>query len=265
MAAVRDPLLTRLGSVVPLTAEQGEVVRRLQGPVRLVPARVTIRSENDPVASAYAIREGWAFACKMLPSGERQVTDFFLPGDVIGFGNLFLKVADQSIETITETELVEISGPAVRLATRQSPELMDAVVSLVSRERAKLVEHLVDVGRRNSVARVAHLLLELGRRLELAGHDARTGYACPLSQYLLADALGLTAIHVNRVLRKLRLAGLLTFRHGHVTFHNRDRLVELTGFDPAYVDPRPTVVALFARMQANGSPAPHKAVGGRRH
>jgi CRP-like cAMP-binding protein len=265
MTLVLDPFVGRLNAITALTSDQADLARRMQGRTRLLPPRATIEAENDPVGSAYAIREGWVFAYKMLPSGDRQVTDFLVPGDMVGFGTLFQKVAEQSYETITDTELVEISAGAARQASRQSPELTEAFFALLSRERAKLLEHLIDVGRRDSVARVAHLLLELGRRLQLAGHDTRNGYACPLSQYLLADALGLTAIHVNRVLRKLRLSGLLTFRHGHVTFHDRDRLVELTGFDPAYVDPKPTVVALFASMRPGGAPdAPRNAANGHR-
>jgi hypothetical protein len=77
-----------------------------------------------------------------------------------------------------------------------------------------VVEHLVNVGRRSALIRTAHLLLELGLRLQLVGLGSDSGFVCPLNQYLLADALGLTAIHVNRVLRQLRERGLVTFREG---------------------------------------------------
>lgn len=83
---------------------------------------------------------------------------------------------------------------------------------------------------------MAHFLLELGARLALVGMGSKAGYTCPLTQYHLADALGLTAVHVNRVLRQLREAGLVTFRDGQVTFDNFDRLVALAEFDPGYLD-----------------------------
>ncbi len=98
------------------------------------------------------------------------------------------------------------------------------------------MEHLVGLGRRNADARMAHFLLELGVRLSLVGIDSREGYACPLTQYHLADALGLSAIHVNRVLRKLREDKLVTFRDGVVVFDNYEALVALADFDPAYLD-----------------------------
>ena len=99
-----------------------------------------------------------------------------------------------------------------------------------------VVEHLVDLGRRNALERTAHFLLELGARLKLVGLGSAAGYACPLSQYLPSDALGLSAVHINRVLRELREDGLLTFRNGQVTFDDYERLVTLANFDKAYLD-----------------------------
>jgi len=83
---------------------------------------------------------------------------------------------------------------------------------------------------------MAHFLLELASRLALVGIGSKEGYDCPLTQYHLADALGLSAIHVNRVLRQLRESGVVTFRDGHVTFHDYAGLVQLAEFDPAYLD-----------------------------
>ena len=102
-----------------------------------------------------------------------------------------------------------------------------------------VVEHLVSLGRRDAVERTAHFLLEMGSRMILAGLGSYEGYQCPLSQYLLADALGLTPVHINRVLRKLREDGLVTFRKGQVMFDDFDRLVEFAEFDKAYLDDGP--------------------------
>jgi CRP-like cAMP-binding protein len=83
---------------------------------------------------------------------------------------------------------------------------------------------------------MAHFLLELASRLALVGMGSKEGYDCPLTQYHLADALGLSAVHVNRVLRQMREKELVTFRDGRVSFHDHDRLVDLAEFDPAYLD-----------------------------
>jgi CRP-like cAMP-binding protein len=99
-----------------------------------------------------------------------------------------------------------------------------------------VVEHLVGIGRRDADARMAHFLLELGARLVLVGMGDRTGYPCPLTQYHLADALGLSAVHVNRVLRHLREDGMVTFRDGFVAVDDYDRLADFAQFDPSYMD-----------------------------
>ena len=95
---------------------------------------------------------------------------------------------------------------------------------------------MVGLGRRNALARTAHFLVELGLRLRLVGMSSEAGYACPLNQYLLADALGLTAIHLNRTLRQLRERKLATLRDGKVTFHDLNRLRALAGHHGGYLD-----------------------------
>ncbi len=99
-----------------------------------------------------------------------------------------------------------------------------------------VVEHLINLGRRDGAERTAHFLLELAARLRLVGLGDKTGFACPLSQNLLADALGLSAVHINRVLRELREAGMVTYQKGKVVFDDYDATVEFAGFDRNYLD-----------------------------
>jgi CRP-like cAMP-binding protein len=241
MELASDPLRARLSSVAVLSSEHLEAVGRLEwlGLPRIVQPHVILAEENEAAASIFVVRRGWAFASKLLPNGSRQVVDFFVPGDVIGSGGIFLRSAQQSCETITETVLTEIPIDALKRASRQAPVLLEVLLMSLARDCAELCERMVDLGRRESIARVAHLLLELWRRLYVVGVATPTGYPCPLSQYLIADATGLTAIHVNRVLRELRETGLLTFRHGYVKFHDFGRLVDLTGFDQPSIRAKP--------------------------
>ena len=110
------------------------------------------------------------------------------------------------------------------------------VLSAMRSSRAALVEHLVGLGRRNAAERTAHFLLELAARLRLVGLGDVKGYACPLSQYMMADALGLSAVHINRVLRELREGGMVTFQNGLVQFDDFNALVAFADFDRAYLD-----------------------------
>jgi CRP-like cAMP-binding protein len=117
-----------------------------------------------------------------------------------------------------------------------APRLATAVLWAASRDEAMVVEHLVNIGRRSAEERMAHFLLELGSRLQLIGVGDAAGYDCPLTQYHLADALGLSAVHVNRVLRQLREDGLMNFHKKCVVFDDLDGLRQLAGFDSAYLD-----------------------------
>jgi CRP-like cAMP-binding protein len=101
-----------------------------------------------------------------------------------------------------------------------------------------VVEHLVNIGRRSSLERTAHFFMELAERLNLIGHATETEFKCPLSQFVLADALGLTAIHVNRTLRQLRERKLLSVRKGTVIIHDLAALRKVAGFQGGYLNAR---------------------------
>jgi CRP-like cAMP-binding protein len=138
----------------------------------------------------------------LLPDGQRQIVDFQIPGDFLGLRSVLLKFSDHSIEPVTDIEVTEILLHDLLDAFARTPRLAAAILWAASRDEAMVVEHLVDLGRRDAAERMAHFLLELGARLALVGLGSKTGFACPLTQYHLADALGLSAVHVNRVLRQ---------------------------------------------------------------
>ena len=186
--------------------------------------------------SAYILISGWACSYKLLQDGQRQIVDFHVPGDFLGLRSVLLHLSDHSIEPVTDIEVTEVHQSDLLQAFAQTPRLGTAVLWAASRDEAVLVEHLVDIGRRNAAERMAHFLLELGARLTLVGMGSKEGYACPLTQYLLGDAMGLSAVHVNRVLRQLREGGMLTFRDGYVRFDNYQRLVEFADFELTYLD-----------------------------
>lgn len=179
---------------------------------------------------------GWAFSYKILPSGARQIVDFQIPGDFLGLRSLLFRTADHNVEPVTPVQASAVKQRDLLAAFSETPRLATAVLWAASRDEAMVVEHLVDIGRRTASERMAHFLLELGARLRLIGMADRRGYLCPLSQYLLADALGLSAVHVNRVLRELREDGLLTFQKGRVIFDDYDGLVDFCAFDRTYLD-----------------------------
>jgi len=186
--------------------------------------------------AAYIIASGWVCSYKLLADGSRQIVDIQIPGDFLGLRSVLFRTADFNAQPITPVEASEVRAVDLLAAFSQTPRLATAILWAVSRDTAMVVEHLVNLGRRTAMERTAHFLLELGARLRLVGLGDKTGYKCPLSQYLLADTLGLSSVHINRVLRDLRETGLLTFQKGRVTFDDYDGLVTLANFDRGYLD-----------------------------
>lgn len=236
MTALHTPLARKLGAFVALSAKKLAVLDQLHSRRRVFPAGLDIMHEGQTNHAAYILASGWVCSYKLLPGGSRQIVDFQIPGDFLGLRSVLFRTADHSIEPITRIEASEVLAPELLDAFNTTPRLAAAVLWAASRDEAMVVEHLVGIGRRDARERTAHFLLELGARLKLVGLATTEGYACPLSQYLLADALGLSAVHVNRVLRELREAGLMTFQHGAVTFQDFKGLVKLADFDLHYLD-----------------------------
>ena len=231
-----SPFARKLSTFVQLSQEDLVVLSDVYRRRRTFGVGRDMIHQGQTDQSAYILAKGWACSYKILAGGARQIVDFQIPGDFLGLRSVLFRTADHNVEPITPVQASDVKEQDLLAALSQTPRLATAVLWAASRDLAMVVEHLVDLGRRNATERTAHFLLELGARLRLVGMGDQAGYACPLSQYLLADALGLSAVHVNRVLRELREDGLLTFQHGKVTFDNYDALVAFSGFDRAYLD-----------------------------
>lgn len=231
-----SPLTRKLSAFVALTDADLEILARFDRRCRSFQPGYEMIHEGQSGSSAFVLANGWACSYKLLPDGERQIVNIQIPGDFLGLRSILFRTSDHSIEAVTGIEASEVLSSDILDAFAQAPRLATAVLWAASRDEAMVVEHLVNLGRRSAEERMAHFLLELGARLTLVGMGSRAGYECPLTQYHLADVLGLSAVHVNRVLRHLREEGLVTFQKGHVAFDDFGRLKVLAAFDTAYLD-----------------------------
>ena len=233
---IESPLTRRLAAFVSLSRKELSVLNSFHTSRRTFVAGQDMVHQGQSHQAAYILSSGWVCSYKSRRDGTRQIIDFQVPGDFIGLRSILLRTADHSFEPVVDSEAAEVLTSDLLTAFEQTPRLATAILWAASRDEAMVVEHLVGLGRRNAIERLAHYLLELGAKLTLVGMGSKAGYACPLNQNHLADALGLTAVHVNRVLRNLREQGLVTFNAGLVTFNDYDRLVSLAEFDPVYLD-----------------------------
>lgn len=236
MPAPPSALVQKLKRFLPLTQDELASLARFEARRRSITAQTEIVHERQEGHHAYILQEGWACAYKMLPDGGRQVINFSVPGDIMGLRSVLLRTSDHAFAAVSDIVVAEVSATQMMDSFQRLPRLGAAILWAASRDEAMVVEHLVNIGRRSAVVRTAHLLLELGMRLQLVELGSDDGFACPLNQYLLADALGLTSIHVNRVLRQLRERGLVTFREGRVTIHNLAALHALADYHGGYLD-----------------------------
>jgi CRP-like cAMP-binding protein len=236
LSALHTPFARKLGAFVALTNHELALLDQLHSRRKVFPPGKDMIYEGQVDRCAYILASGWVCSYKILPGGTRQIVDFQIPGDFLGLRSVLFRTADHNIEPITPVQASEVQSADLLEAFNSAPRLATAVLWAASRDEAMVVEHLVDIGRRDAKQRMAHFLLELGARLKLVGLATTAGYPCPLTQYMLADALGLSAVHVNRVLRELRDDGLVTFQQGKVTFDDYEGLATYSEFDRHYLD-----------------------------
>ncbi|MFN3312382.1 MAG: Crp/Fnr family transcriptional regulator [Hyphomonas sp.] len=208
---------------------------RLKKSRRVYKPGAQIVCQGERGGRAFILEQGWTFSSCTLRSGSRQILDVQIPGDVANLQGLLLPVALYDVTAITEVELAEVSFNLADGASRQDTEFAAFLLWLVASEGAVTAIRLTGLGRRSAIERTAHFILELSTRLRLAGLGTDDGFPCPMTQYLIADVLGLTPIHVNRVFRTLRTSRLASHQRGWLSLLDMDKLVALADFDSAYL------------------------------
>jgi CRP-like cAMP-binding protein len=231
-------LARKLNTFLPLSPDELRGLAEVQSTPIAVKRGRQLTHEGQTGHKAFVLQAGWACSYKVLPDGGRQIISFPVPGDCVGLRSILLRTADHSFSALTEAVVSSVDGDCILKCITEFPRLGAALFWAASRDEAMVVEHLVSIGRRNAIERTAHFFMELAERLSLIGLATEAEFKCPLSQFVLADALGLTAIHVNRVLRQLRERELLTLRKGRVHIHDLNQLRKLAGFEGGYLNSR---------------------------
>lgn len=223
-------LAARLGKYGPLSRPELDHLASMQSIFVKVRVGKELMHEGQSDHCAYILHKGWACNFKILQDGSRQIIGFSIAGDCIGLCNIMLPTSFQSLVVLTDAVVSRIDVPHMSRILREFPRLGSAMLSAVCEDEATLIEHLVSVGRRTPMQRLAHLVVELHERLLTVGLATETQFRCPLNQYVLADALGLSAIHVNRVLRQLRELNLFVLSKRTATLMDVAGLKALAGY-----------------------------------
>ena len=211
-----------------------------------------IVSEGRPCSAVFLISEGVAIRYRILRDGQRQIIDVLLPGNFAGVTSCRFATALFSIKTLAHSVVHPI--PLSRLAAlfEKQPELAVNLLWSFANDAAVIAEHLIAIGRRTALERVAHFLLELLMRLQRLGLADGDTFQLPLTQEIIGDALGLSIPYVNRVLRDLQDEGLIVVKKQQFEICNIEELSALADFKQDYLQPRPSSPdrgALSVRLQ----------------
>lgn len=209
-----NPVVRRLGALAAMDDDAIDALNDALAHCFSVSARQELLHEGEPISRSAVMVSGWAARTRCLEDGRRQIINFVLPGDLLGFTGLGQPLASSTVVAITDATLCPLPDPAL------SPSLADAYAVSRALDEAHLLGQITRLGRLSAQERIQDLLLELLERLELAGMARDGRYPIPLTQEMLADALGLTPVHVNRMLQQARQAGELSWHGGEVVLHD---------------------------------------------
>jgi CRP-like cAMP-binding protein len=184
--------------------------------------------------SLTVLREGFAKAYIGVTDGGQQTVALFVPGDVLDLSAFLLGRTTAAIAAITPIRITETPHSTVRELIDARPAVGLALWRRLACQNALLQEWIVGLGRRSALSRTAHLMCEVSLRLSGASETGDT-FDFPLTQHELADVLGLSVVHMNRVLQQLRAEGLIEFVRSRLTICDRRRLTEVADFDPGYL------------------------------
>ncbi|MFD1950825.1 Crp/Fnr family transcriptional regulator [Sphingomonas arantia] len=247
--ALDMPLIRRLGASCDLTQADEEALARLIGsPAREFSPRHDLAREGDTGRHVRLVGDGWACRYKSTLEGKRQIVGFILPGDFCDLSAYLLGHMDHSISAITRIRVALITPESLDALITGHPSLANAFWRLELINASMQREWLLSLGQRTAYERIGHLLIELFSRLRAAGLVDGNSCAFPLTQNDLADATGLSPVHVNRTLRELRLQGLVELDRKRLRLPDLATLAEASGFLPNYLhaDPKERHVGVYA-------------------
>ena len=228
-------LVDRLDRRLPLGDEDRRAILALAYSTKVLDPASYIVREGDPPTDCAVLVSGFAFRQKQTRDGGRQIVSLHIPGEALDLQNLYLEVSDHSVQMLTRGEVALIRRPDMRALAFDRPAVGEAILVSMLVEASIFREWVLNVGRRDARSRIAHLLCEFAARMEASGLEKGPGHEVPMTQEQLADATGLTPVHVNRVLKGLEREGLIARCKRLITFPDRERLREAADFNQRYL------------------------------
>jgi CRP/FNR family transcriptional regulator, anaerobic regulatory protein len=211
----------------PLISKHPEILQGIGREIVELPARRVILRKGETPSRLFTLFSGWAFRFTLLPDGRRQILSFVLPGEMISLRALQATPMNFAVQALTNVVLCSFDAARLRKAMAADPAQTEYLVSKYIDICIEADLRLTDLGRRSASERIIRLVLGLERRLAARNLTDDDTFDFPLRQEHIADALGLTAVHVSRTLSALRDADAISLEHGRMTIRNRARLLDM--------------------------------------
>lgn len=229
------PLIMKLEHFLPLPDQDKEWLNGLALRDEEFPAQSDIIREGEMPAGVFVVIAGHACRYKILSDGSRQILDFMFPGDKTELHSLLLKATDHGIFTLGPTTIARIDRDRLIAEIVDHPHVTLALWWNALQREAILRERITAIGRREAYARVAHLLCEMFERLRLVGETVDHNYTLPVTQAELGDALGISEVYANRMLRRLQSEKLIVYGNRRLRIPDLDALKRAAEFDERYL------------------------------
>ena len=230
------PLVSKLAYRAELSEQDKAAILALPHSIQVLERNQFIVRERELARYSCVMLRGFSVRFKLVATGERQIVAIHMKGEVVDLQNSLLKVADHSVEMLTAGEIAMIPREEVVRLTQERPGVGYAMWLDTLVDASIFREWIANIGRRDARTRIAHLLCEFSIRLQVAGLGQDNGYELPMTQEQLADATGLTSVHVNRSLKALEQEGLIERPNPRaILIGDWRRLAEAGDFDSTYL------------------------------
>jgi CRP-like cAMP-binding protein len=230
-----DALIGKLRRLGPL--EQADIVGIRALPLRIESGKAGkyLVREGDRIVDCCVLLSGYACRSKLTSEGRRQIVSFHIPGDVLDLQHLLLARADHNVQLITDARFAYVSAESLRAVAQSHPNVGAALWRDTLIDASIFREWVLNVGQRDARARVAHMLCEFAFRRAAAGLGGTERFELPMTQEQIADATGMTPIHVNRMLAALGAEGIISRNKRQVEIIDWPMMERVADFDPAYL------------------------------
>ncbi|NBB14272.1 helix-turn-helix domain-containing protein [Caulobacter sp. SLTY] len=229
------PLIRRLEARDDLSPAEREVLSGIVDRIETYAPGQIVVPEGKPLTESQLLVSGLCARSKAMADGRRQITSLHIDGDFVDLHGFLLKRLEHDVVAISAIRMAMVPHGRLKAITEQMPHLTRMLWLSTLMDAAIHREWIVSAGRRSASEQVSHLLCELFVRYQVVGGASGDRLALPLTQEQLADACGLTPVHVNRVIGQLRAEGLIDWRRGEVVFSDFEGLARKAQFDPAYL------------------------------